>query len=152
MIFFSTAMMLAPIISGVIQDKVFMTNARPFIFIGFALCFIFIYLITLPAIHTKKPLLIAFLIFAGSGIAFVAAALPLFIGLNYPVHILGKIYGIIAGLGNFGGAVGLYVTSVAVGARGSYSFAITIISLVALVGFLLVFTMKRWKEEPELSS
>ena len=57
---------------------------------------------------------------------------------------------IIAGLGNFGGATGLYVTSWAVGARGSYSFAIKIISLAALVGFLLVFLLKRWKAAPEI--
>lgn len=148
MIFFSVAMMLAPIVSGIIQDRVFKTNARPFIFIGFALCCIFMYLLLLPAVYTNRPLLIVCLVFAGSGIAVLAAAIPLFVGLNFPAQTLGKVYGIIAGLGNFGGATGLFVTSWAVGARGSYSFAITIISLAALVGFLLVFMMKRWRTSP----
>ena len=148
MIFFSVAMMLAPIASGVIQDKVFKTNARPFIFIGFAICSLFIYLLLLPAVYTNKSFLIVCLVFAGSGISVLAAAIPLFVGLNFPPQTLGKVYGIIAGLGNFGGATGLYVTSWAVGAKGGYSFAIVIISLVALVGFLLVFTMKRWKASP----
>jgi len=151
MILFSIAMMLAPIVSGVIQDKIFKTNARPFIFIGFALCCIFMYLILLPAIYAKRPLLILCLVFAGSGIAVISAALPLFVGLNYPVHSLGKIYGIIAGLGNFGGATGLFISSWAVGARGSYSFAITIISVTALVGFLFVFVLKRWKASPAMN-
>jgi len=145
MIFFSVAMMLAPIVSGVIQDKVFKTNARPFIFIGFALCCIFMYILLLPAVYTNRPLLIVCLVFAGSGIAVLAAAIPLFVGLNFPPQTLGKVYGIIAGVGNFGGATGLFVTSWAVGAKGSYSFAITVISLAALVGFLLVFALKRWK-------
>ena len=149
MLFFSIAMMLAPIVSGIIQDKVFKTNARPFIFIGFALCCVFMYLISLPVIYTKKPLLILCLIFIGSGIAVLAAAIPLFVGLNYPVHILGKVYGIIAGLGNFGGAAGLYVTALVVETKGNYHFAVTLISLMALIGFLLVFLLKRWKIAPE---
>ena len=145
MIFFSIAMMLAPIVSGIIQDKVFKTNARPFLFIGFALCCVFIYLILLPTIYTNKPLLIVCLVFAGSGIAILSATLPLFVGLNYPVHTLGKIYGIIAGLGNFGGVSGLFVAGVVVEAKGNYHFAVTLISLAALVGFLFVFLLKRWK-------
>ena len=145
MIWFSVAMMLAPIVSGIIQDKVFKTNARPFMFIGFALCCIFMYLLLVPAVYTNRSLLIVCLVFAGSGIAVLAAVIPLFVGLNYPVHTLGRVYGIIAGLGNFGGATGLYVSSWAVGAKGSYSFAITVISLAALVGFLIVFILKRWK-------
>ncbi len=148
MIWFSVAMMLAPIVSGIIQDKVFKANARPFIFIGFALCCIFMYLLLLPAVYTNRFFLIVCLIFAGSGIAVLSAAIPLFVGLNYPVHTLGKVYGIVAGLGNFGGVIGLFVTSWAVGARGSYSFAITIISLAALAGFLFVFALKRWKASP----
>ena len=148
MVSFSVAMMLAPIVSGIIQDKVFKKNARPFIFIGFALCCIFMYLLLLPAVYANRPILVVCLVFAGSGIAVLSAALPLFVGQNYPIHTLGKVYGIIAGLGNFGGATGLYVTSLAVGAKGSYSFAITIVSSVALLGFLLVFTMKRWKASP----
>jgi nitrate/nitrite transporter NarK len=101
------------------------------------------YLLLLPAVFENRPLLIVCLVFAGSGIAVLAATIPLFVGLNFPVQTLGKVYGIIAGLGNFGGATGLFVTSWAVGAKGTYSFAITIISVAALVGFLLVFAMKR---------
>jgi MFS family permease len=148
MIFFSIAMMLAPIISGIIQDKVFKQNARPFIFIGFALCCVFMYLLLVPAVFENRAILITCLVFAGSGIAVLAATIPLFVGLNFPVQTLGKVYGIIAGLGNFGGATGLFVTSWAVGAKGTYSFAITIISVAALIGFLLVFAMKRREVTP----
>jgi MFS family permease len=144
----SIAGVLAPIVSGIIQDRIFKTNARPFMFIGFALCSISMYLILLPSVYTKIPFLVVCLVFAGSGIAVISSAIPLFVGLNYPVHILGKAYGIIAGLGNFGGAIGLYLAGKAVEARGNYHLAVTIISLAALVGFILILLLKRWKIIP----
>ena len=145
----SIAGVLAPIVSGIIQDRVFKTNARPLMFVGFALCCIFMYLILLPPVYTKSPFLVVCLVLAGSGTAVISAALPLFIGLNYPVHILGKAYGIIAGLGNFGSVTGLYLAGKAVEAKGNYNLAVTLISLAALLGFVLVFLLKRWKAAPE---
>jgi MFS family permease len=141
----SLAGVLAPIISGIIQDKIFKANARPFMFIGFALCCIFMYLILLPSVYTNTPLLLVCLILAGSGTAVISAALPLFIGLNYPVQILGRVYGLIAGLGNFGSVTGLYLAGKAVEAKGNYNLAITIISLAALIGFIFVLLLKRWQ-------
>ena len=141
----SLAGVLAPLISGIIQDKIFKANARPFMFIGFALCCIFMYLILLPSVYTNTPLLLVCLILAGSGTAVISAALPLFIGLNYPVQILGKAYGLIAGLGNFGSVTGLYLAGKAVEAKGNYNLAITIISLAALIGFIFVLLLKRWQ-------
>jgi MFS family permease len=141
----SIAGVLAPVVSGIIQDRVFGTNAKPFMYIGFALCCIFMYLLLLPAVYGKVPLLVVCLVFAGSGTAVLSAALPLFVGLNYPVHILGKVYGIIAGFGNFGSVLGLYVAGKAVDAKGNYNLAITLISLAALAGFIFVLLLKRWK-------
>jgi MFS family permease len=145
----SIAGVLAPLVSGIIQDRVFKTNARPFMFIGFALCCIFMYLILLPFVYTNTPFLIVCLVFAGSGTAVISAALPLFIGLNYPVHILGKAYGLIAGLGNFGSVAGLYLAGKAVEAKGNYNLAVMLISLAALAGFIFVLLLKRWKGAPQ---
>ena len=145
----SIAGVLAPIVSGIIQDRVFKTNAKPFMFIGFALCCIFMYLILLPVVYTNTPFLLVCLVFAGSGTAVISAALPLFIGLNYPVQILGKAYGLIAGLGNFGSVAGLYLAGKAVEAKGNYNLAVTLISLAALAGFIFALLLKRWKGAPQ---
>lgn len=141
----SIAGVLAPIVSGIIQDKFFGRNAKPFMYIGFALCCVFMYLLLMPVVYSKAPTLVVCLVLAGSGTSVLSAALPLFIGLNYPVHILGKVYGIIAGLGNFGSVLGLYAAGKAVDANGNYNLAITLISLAALAGFIFVLLLKRWK-------
>jgi MFS family permease len=143
----SIAGVLAPIISGIIQDKVFKTKARPFMFIGFVLCCVCMYLLLLPAVSGSTHLILVCLIFAAAGVAVLYAAIPLFASLNYPIQVLGKVFGIIFGLGAFGGAVGLFVAGAAFDARGNYHLAITLISLAALVGFLCVLGLRRWRGE-----
>jgi MFS family permease len=142
----SLAGVFAPIISGIIQDKVFKTNARPFMFIGFVLCCVFMYLLLLPAVNSSNGLLVVCIILAAAGVAVLYATLPLFVSLNYPLQVIGKVFGIIFGLGAFGGAVGLFAAGAAVEAKGNYNLAITLISLAALVGFVCVLLLKRWRK------
>jgi MFS family permease len=140
----SIAGVLAPVVSGIIQDKVLKTNARPFMFIGYALCCVFMYLLLLPFITGSNGLLLVCVILAAAGIAVLYAALPLFVSLNYPLQVIGKVFGIIFGLGAFGGAVGLFAAGAAVDVTGNYHLSITLISLAALVGFICVLFLKRW--------
>lgn len=142
----SIAGVLAPIVSGIIQDKVFKTKVRPFMFIGFALCFVFMYLLLLPAVSDSNALLLICIVLAAAGIAVLYAACPLFVSLNYPLQVIGKVFGIIFGLGAFGGAIGLFAAGAAVDARENYHLAITFISLAALVGFICVLFLKRWRK------
>lgn len=145
MLMASIAGVFAPIVSGILQDKVFKTNARAFMFIGYALCCIFMYLLLLPVITGSNAFLLVCIILAATGIAVLYAALPLFVSLNYPLQVIGKVFGIIFGLGGFGGAVGLFAAGAAVNAKGNYHLAVTLISLSALVGFIMVFFLKRWR-------
>lgn len=145
----SIAGVLAPIVSGILQDKVFKTNARPFMFIGYALCCVFMYLLLLPAISGSNSLLLVCIILAAAGVAVLYAALPLFVSLNYPLQVIGKVFGIIFGLGAFGGAIGLFAAGAAVDAKGNYHLAITLISLAALVGFVCVLFLRRWRRSKE---
>jgi MFS family permease len=141
----SLAGVVAPIISGIIQDKVFKTNARPFMFIGFALCCVFMYLLLLPAVNGANGPLLACIILAAAGVAVLYASLPLFVSLNYPLQVIGKVFGIVFGLGAFGGATGLFAAGVAVDANGNYHLAITLISLAALAGLVCVLFLRRWR-------
>jgi MFS family permease len=143
----SIAGVLAPIVSGILQDKIFKTNARPFMFIGFALCCVFMYLLIVPAVSSSNGLLLICIILAAVGVAVLYPALPLFASLNYPIQVLGKVFGIIFGLGAFGGAVGLFAAGAAVDSKGNYNLAVTLISLAALVGFICVLFLKRWRKE-----
>ena len=141
----SMAGVLAPIVSGIIQDKVFKRKARPFMFIGFALCCIFMYPLLIPVIIENHALLLVSIILAGTGVAVLYAALPLFVSLNYPLQVIGKVFGLIFGLGAFGGAIGLFAAGAAVDAKGNYHLAITLISLAALTGFICVLFLRRWR-------
>lgn len=141
----SIAGVLAPIVSGIIQDRVFRSDARPFMFIGSALCCIFMYLLLVPEVYSGSAMLMICLILAGSGIAVFYAALPLFVSINYPLQMMGKVWGITSGLGAFGGAVGLFAAGAAVDARGNYHLAITLISLAAMAGFICVLFLRRWR-------
>ncbi len=146
----SIAGVLAPIVSGIIQDKIFRTNVRPFMFIGGALCCIFIYLLLVPEVYGNSTLLMISLILAGSGIAVFYAALPLFVSINYPLQMIGKIWGLTSGLGAFGGAIGLFTAGAAVDAWGNYQLAIPLISLAALVGIICVLFLRRWRASYEI--
>ncbi len=142
----SIAGVLAPIISGIIQDKVFKSKVRPFMFIGFALCFVFMYLLLLPAVSGSSALMLVCIILAAAGVAVLYAACPLFVSFNYPLQVIGKVFGIIFGLGAFGGAIGLFAAGAAVDAKGNYHLAITLISLAAMAGFIFVLFLKRWRK------
>lgn len=94
----------------------------------------------------NNAILLVCIILAATGVAIPYPALPLFASLNYPIQVLGKVFGIIFGLGAFGGAIGLFAAGEAVDARGNYHLAITLISLAALVGFICVLFLKRWRK------
>lgn len=143
----SIAGVLAPLVSGVIQDRVFKTKARPFMFIGYAMCVVFMFLLLLPAVTGSNALLLVCIVLAATGVAVLFAAQPLYVSLNYPLHVIGKVFGIIFGLGAFGGAVGLFVAGRAVNATGNYHLAITLISLTAIVGLICVLFLKRWRND-----
>jgi MFS family permease len=143
----SIAGVIAPVLSGIIQDKVLKSNARPFMFIGYVLCCVFMYFLLLPAINGHKGFLLLSIILAATGVAVLYAALPLFVSLNYPLQVMGKVFGIVFGLGAFGGAIGLFVAGAAVDAKGNYHLAITAISLAALTGFICVIFLRRWRTD-----
>ncbi len=142
----SVAGVLAPIISGIIQDKVFGTNARPFVFIGYALCAICMFLLLQPMVYKSGALLLITLILAGSGISILLPAIIVFIANSYEPDISGKIFGVCNGIGNFGGALGLFVAGATVAATGNYTMAIICISLAGVLGFILTMLLRNRKQ------
>ncbi len=143
MIGVSLAGIFAPIIAGIIQDKVFRGNPRPFMFIGFILAAAFILLILAPAVYGNPPLLVACIVLASSGISIVYPAITVFISITYPMQIVGKMLGICMGLGSFGGAAGLFAAGLCVARFGNYEGAISLITLAGVVGFVFAVFLKR---------
>jgi MFS family permease len=139
--------MIGPVIGGLIQDKFFRGNAKPILLIGFILSGLFTYAILSPVVYTNMVVLVVCLILVGSGVAFLYPALVVIISGVYPIHIVGKMIGLWMGIGAFGGAIGMFVSGLAVAKFGNYNAAITQIALAAVVGFILALLLvrpKRW--------
>ena len=135
----SIAGILAPIIAGIVQDKFFSGNAKPFMFIGYVLICICMLLVLVPSVYAFKPFLAISLAFSGAGIGIVLPAVTVFIAMVYPVQIVGKILGLSMGIGGFGAPAGLFACGLVVERFGNYSAAITLISCAAAAGF--IFTL-----------
>lgn len=68
------------------------------------------------------------------------------------MHIVGKMLGLWFGLGDFGGAAGLFAVGLTVARFGSYTFSIFQIALAALLGFILVLFLARPKQQEAMST
>jgi len=90
-------------------------------------------------------LLLVCLMIAGWGIPFMNPSLSAFIVMNYPPSIVGRMVGFCFGFGTFGGALGLYLGGMTIGKLGTFFWAIAMISIAAIVGFILAFFLKSRK-------
>ncbi len=138
---------VGPVISGLLLDKAFKGNTRTAMFLGFALMCVFIYLLLVPAVNTSIAPLIVCLVLSGLGVQFVFPIIYVFVAKAYQSQIVGKMTGLWIGLGTFGGVIGLYVGGVTVNKAGNYNLALTLMSVSALVGFVLVFFLSPAKAE-----
>jgi len=134
--------LFAMIVGGIFFDRVFKGRSQPGIVIGFFLTGLFTYLILSPGVHGSMGLLVVCLMIAGWGIPFMNPSVSAFVAMNYPPNILGRVIGWVFGFGTFGGALGLYLGGMSIGATGSFRLAITMISLAAIFGILVGFLLK----------
>ena len=135
----------APIIGGILQDKVFKRNAKPLIYAGFVLSGLFSYVILCSCVYTNHVFLVASLALAGAGFALIYPAIMIYLSGAYPVSTLGKMFGLWTGIGAFGGAVGLFLAGLTVGIFGNYYWAMTLVSFAAIAGFILTLLLKKVK-------
>jgi MFS family permease len=132
---------VGPIVSGLLLDRVFHGNAKPAFLVGFALLCVFVYALKVPAVTGNKAVLEVALILAGFGINFVFPTVYYFIARSYAPQIVGKMSGLWAGIGTFGGVLGLYIAGVTVKSQNSYQTTFSLQVLVAVIGFLLTFVL-----------
>jgi MFS family permease len=133
--------LVGPLVCAMLLDKVLPGNTTAVFAIGFGLTFVFVYMLTLPAVTASIPLLEAVLILAGLGVQIVFPTLFYFIARAYAPQIVGKMTGVWMGIGTFGGVIGLYIAGVTIKSRGSYHPTLILQTLVALIGVVLVFVL-----------
>ena len=142
MFFALVAGIVGPIVGGLLQDKVFKGNSKPVMFIGFALCVVFAFLMAVPSVYTSSIFLIVCLLLVGAGFQFVYTLIPVYISRTYPLSTVAKMVGVWMGIGMFGGFAGIALGGVAIEQFGKYATVI-LISVAALVGFILVTMLKK---------
>ena len=125
------------LVGGFVMDKIFKSNPKPVLLLGFILCAVSIYPILFPAYYNNTPLLMAGLFVAGLAVAFLNPAASVFIAQAYPEKIIGRVVGLWLGIGAFGGAMGVFAGALALHSTGTFKLTITMFAGVAIVGMIL---------------
>lgn len=128
---------IGSLVGGVIMDKVFKGNTKPVLLIGFIFTAVFVYSILFPAVYNNSPLLMIFLLLAGTFIAFLNPAAATFVAQVYPEHIVGRVVGLWLGIGAFGGSIGIFIGALALHKTGTYRLTITLFAVAATIGLIL---------------
>jgi MFS family permease len=76
--------------------------------------------------------------FMGQGISTIMG----FIAKSYPEHITGRVGGMSMGLGLIGGVVGVGFGSTALTKTGTYQASISIVTIVAILGFIVAMWLR----------
>jgi MFS family permease len=130
------------ILGGVITLKVFRGQPRPLVMISFFVSAVLYYAISFQAVNSVTPLLTVFLLLTGFALSTINPHVFTFIANNYPQAIIGKLGGMVMGVGVFGGVAGIAVGSYALHLTGFYQLTITITGAVGLIGFLTSVCLK----------
>ena len=142
---YTIAFLLGSITSGFIAEKIFKGNYKLAITIAFVLTAIFCFSVTIPAINGSQAPLMICLILAGYFMGMPMPIAQTAISNFYPEHMTGSVGGITMGLSIFGGTVGVAAGSAALHATGMYQVSIMIVCVVALIGAVAAFGVKRPK-------
>ncbi len=140
--------MFAPVLGGLLQDKVVRGDSRLLVIFGFLLTGAFTYLILFSFVHTKMLLLSVCLILAGGGVVLMNPAMAAFVTVAYPIQIVGRMNGLWLGVGAFGGVAGLYAGGRAVAKSGNFTMVFIMVALAAVAGFVCALFMTRPSNSP----
>ncbi len=146
--------MIGSIAVGFIFEKVFRESARVTIGIAYVISGVLAATIMLPAVAQHVPVLAKVLPVIGFFAAWVMATAIAYISLNYHHSVVGRVTGLAMGIGLYAGIPGIIVGSTALKLTGNYHTSITIVSVVAILGAILVQFLKpiASKEKPVLRS
>jgi MFS family permease len=142
---YTLAFMLGSLVSGFVAEKIFKGNYKLAITVAFVLTAIFCFSVTIPAVNGSQAPLMICLILAGFFMGMPMPIAQTSISNFYPEHLTGSVGGITMGLGIFGGTVGVAAGSAALHATGMYNVSIIIVCVVALVGAVAGFGVRRPK-------
>jgi MFS family permease len=130
------------ILGGAITERVFHGRPRPLMMISFVVAAVFYSSVRVPSVNAVPTLLTGCLLLTGFALSTVNPQAFTFIAKNYPHAIIGKLGGLVIGVGIFGGVAGVAVGSYALHVTGFYQVPISIAGAVGLIGFLTAIALK----------
>lgn len=109
---------------------------------GLALSAVFIYLLTIPAVYGSHTILMICVVLAGTGVPFVKACGGPFVIHVYPPHLIGRISGLMTGIGSLAAAAGIEIAGKISDRTGRFSSAMALLALAGASGCVLSFFLK----------
>jgi MFS family permease len=144
MMIFQGVFMVGSLVSGWLNARVYRGNTKVQVMLAFILTGVYFF-VKFSGVTGQgaNPLLLAVMavtaFFMGQGIATVMG----FIAKNYPEHITGRVGGMSMGLGLIGGVIGIGFGSTALTKTGTYQVSILIVTVVAIVGFIVAMWLRK---------
>jgi len=134
--------LLGIIVGGLLLDKVAHGNYRVVMMAGLALSAVFLYLLTSPVVYGSHALLMISVVFAGMGVPFVKACGGPFTINVYPPHLIGRISGLMTGIGSIAAAAGIELAGAIAERTGRFSSVMVLLALCGAAGCVLSYFLK----------
>ena len=146
MMMFLAMYMIGSLVSGWLNRYVYRGNTKLQVMFAFLITAIYFF-VRFAGVTGQGPnplLLVVMAIaafFMGQGIPTIMG----FIAKSYPEHITGRVGGMSMGLGLIGGVVGVGAGSSALTKTGNYQASISIVTIVAIIGFFVAMWLRKPK-------
>jgi MFS family permease len=141
----TAAGIFAPILGGILLDKVFKGKPKFNLLFGFAMSFIFCSAMVFPIVLHTPSLIVFSLLMVALGFQFVMSLMYIYGSTVYPVRVVAQLVGLWFGIGTFGGVIGQKVIPVVAASMGSWSWLFILMAVGAVVGFLVTLIMVKQK-------
>jgi MFS family permease len=129
--------MLAAIITGFVNGKLFKDNIKPHLILALFLGGLMSWTMLMPSVYSSNGIFIMALALTTFFYGFVNPLSMGYISQHYPQHVTGRLGGVAQGVGIVGGFVGPTVGAAVLAATNSYTIPIIILGATNIVGFLI---------------
>jgi MFS family permease len=146
MMIFQGIFMIGALVSGWLNRYVYRGNTKLQVMLAYILTGVYFFVkFTGVTGQGPNPLLLVVMgisaFFMGQGISTIMG----FIAKSYPEHITGRVGGMSMGLGLIGGVIGVGFGSTALTKTGNYQASVSIVTIVAILGFVVAMWLRRPK-------
>jgi MFS family permease len=142
---YSLFFMIGSMCSGFIGRYVFKNKLKVSLAVAFIVGAVLKLSILLPGVGNNQAALTACFIIAGFFFTWGSPMLFAYLTQCYPANVMGRIGGIVQGLGTLGASVGVAIGSFALNATNSYYIPVGLIGAMCLVGFILTLFLYKPK-------